>query len=271
MGRKYTLQGKKPKDAGIEVVGALVAQDLEELNSPAPGPQQALSKVRDAHHSLARYVALGLKDVQIAAMTGYTQPYISTIKNDPAFKELVTFYRNHEGEEFADMQERIRLMTADTLQEIRGRLEGDDVASIPMSTLVELAKVGLDRSGYGAVQKHQHLHATLSASEIEEMKNAAKEKERVTTVEAVGARAKTDRLIEGSVVGDPGAVSATEEPEGTPSAGNHLREEDRAEASEESPAAEASDRTLDSVQRLEGGGVRPAGFLQSGQEEPTDN
>lgn len=245
MGKKHAV-GRAPVDAGVALVDVLTPEDLGELEMPKEGPKQTLQRIRDSHHAPARYMAMGLRDQQIAAMTGYTLAYLSLLKGDPAFQELVQHYSNHEGEEFRDLQERMSLLAQDAMEEIGMRLRDEEsAASISFPALVELASRLLDRTGHGPVQKSMQLVGTLSPAEMEEMKRAAQASEKITSVKEVGERGETDRAIEMGKVGSPSALSSSEKPEGSATGRTDLRAEGGQEAPEQAAPASGGSGEVD--------------------------
>lgn len=107
----------------IEVARAMTEADLEGLADAPPAAQVPLiSSIRHAHHQLARQVAIGTKGTEISLITGYSPAYISAIKNDPAFKELVAYYTSQREAMFVDTLERMKSLGLSTLDELQRRL-----------------------------------------------------------------------------------------------------------------------------------------------------
>lgn len=121
---------------------------LKDLEAQAPKAPQVVQKIKDTHHQLARLVAEGRKIVEISEITGYSPGHIRQLEADPAFQELIVHYKAVVNEKFSYVQERIAGLASDTLQEIHTRLN-EDPAAFSVASLTELAKVTLDRSGFG--------------------------------------------------------------------------------------------------------------------------
>lgn len=107
-----------------------------------------LLRIRNAHHSMARLIAEGRKDVEIAAITGYSPSRISVLKHDPAFKELVAYYAGQVGEVFLNVHERLASVSMGAVEELQERLE-EKPEGFANRELMELAELGLDRTGFG--------------------------------------------------------------------------------------------------------------------------
>ena len=54
---------------------------------------QDINKHRESHHAVARLVAIGASHQEIRRVTGHTYKRISLYMGDPAFCELVEFYK----------------------------------------------------------------------------------------------------------------------------------------------------------------------------------
>lgn len=109
---------------------------------------EPLKSLTERHHTLARLLATGTEPLAAATVVGYTPARVSVLKSDPAFKELVEFYKDQVDAEYVDMHAQIAGMSQDALVEIRNRME-DDPEAFSTSQLLELFKAGADRSGHG--------------------------------------------------------------------------------------------------------------------------
>lgn len=168
-----SARGRARKDVGAVQARLLSADDIQDLAEGRGSAAQPLRQLRDRHHSLARYLALGYKPAQVSAITGYSLSRISVLQGDPAFRELLAFYREHEGADFRDTQERIHQTAIDALDEIQERLE-QEPEIIAMKDLLGIAQLGLDRSGYGPTQKNIQANVSLSKEELAELRSAAR-------------------------------------------------------------------------------------------------
>lgn len=119
-------------DLELEVVPPLVAAvardltraELEETKPKGVSPPP-IAKLRDTHHALARAIASGLKDVQVSALTGYSQSRISILKGDPTFAGLIAFYRDNLDEVYLDLHKRMADLSGSVLTELQERFEED--------------------------------------------------------------------------------------------------------------------------------------------------
>lgn len=115
----------------------------EEIGVFRGGSIQRLHKIRHAHHQLARLCAEGVRDVQIAAMTGYSVPHLHTLRRDPLFQELVAYYKAGVEAQYLSVHERRGEIGALAMEHLRERLEDDvEAAKISTKTMMELAEFG---------------------------------------------------------------------------------------------------------------------------------
>jgi len=144
---------KKVSPVTIEVERALVPSDLASLeagDSPAASPAQGgILHIRYAHHQLARLlVTEGAALAEISLLTGYSPAYISNLKNDPAFKELLAHYEAQKELKFIDVLDRMKTLGLSVLDELQRRLEADP-EGFKKSELMSLADLTLLRSRAG--------------------------------------------------------------------------------------------------------------------------
>lgn len=139
-----------PPAAALEfaVVRKLTEADLPMLDLPRSTAPGALKRIGDRHHAVARNLALGMKGTEVAAITGYSIGRIDFLKSDPAFQELIEFYRTGIDRENRSNFERLSGLAADAADLLAERMEEspDDVST---GQLIEIVKVAADRSGNG--------------------------------------------------------------------------------------------------------------------------
>ena len=111
----------EPAGLVMEVQRPLQPEDLAML-ALEPTKQPSIKKIRDSHHALARTLASGISNIDASRITGFDQTYISIMKADPAFQELLSFYEEHDEVKQADLRERMTLIALDVSAEIRDRL-----------------------------------------------------------------------------------------------------------------------------------------------------
>lgn len=158
------VPGPEPEVTGIR---SLARADLSLLLEKRP--QKTLQSLSDGHHAVARAVAAGLPNVEIARLTGRNASRISLLKSDPAFQELVAHYRgivtaefvrsiDHYMEVATSNMLRAENMIADKLD--RFEAEGE---LPPMRDLIAVSRDAADRFGYGKMQKNLNVNVDFAA------------------------------------------------------------------------------------------------------------
>jgi hypothetical protein len=115
---------RKGQDAEIlhlEILRELTLEDLDKALAPVGVPP--IKTIRQTHHLAARLMAEGRPQAEVSAITGYTQPRLSSFKQDPAFRELLEYYGAQVREAFAGVHERLAAFGFSCLEEAQRRLE----------------------------------------------------------------------------------------------------------------------------------------------------
>lgn len=109
-------------------------------------------KLRDSHHMLARLMATGLRDWEVAARSGYSIGRIAMLKVDPSFQELVAAKRKQVDEEWVEsVDDYFTTVTANRV--IAARLLNDKLVEaepedMSFRELVMIHADAADRTGY---------------------------------------------------------------------------------------------------------------------------
>lgn len=138
-----------------------MVRELEESDLPAlisvtsevsQPPAQPLSKVRAAHHSLAQLIVEGKSNIEIGFLSGYSPTYISMLRSDPTFKELVAHYSQNRDKVYVDVLERMKIAGLNSLEELQDRLtnEPEKFANSQLLELVNKLLVAPAAAALGA-------------------------------------------------------------------------------------------------------------------------
>ena len=166
-----TLQhGKSAIEQAPEVSGirTLTRADLTHLTTRRT--TTAVQTLRDSHHRLARAVASGMPQHQIAATCGIGYNRISVLKSDPAFADLVAHYRGMLTAEWLEagdpVIEFLGSVRTKALAMIEDKLDAAAEAGefLPSRDLATFAELGLDRTGYGKVNKNVNVNVDFAAN-----------------------------------------------------------------------------------------------------------
>lgn len=135
---------------------------LQEEKGTRPAPLKRLS---ERHHALARCLASGMEPGNAAITCGYVSSRVSILQADPAFQELLEFYRQDVTTKYLDMHGVLAGLSLDAATELRERLEGDmetDEKKISVGQLIELTKLGADRTGFGPQSSQVNVNVDLA-------------------------------------------------------------------------------------------------------------
>lgn len=171
MSRAETTRGKFLSPLELEVLDAIDVSDLVERSSSPLSTSEAptIARLRQIHHEIARLLASGLSETEVAASTGYSQSRISILKSDPSFKELLAYYSRHNEEAFVDVRKRLAMLGTDAIAELQDRLDYKS-DSLTNTQLIEITKATLDRAGFSPVAKSENVQVLLTGEELQKMK-----------------------------------------------------------------------------------------------------
>lgn len=151
----------------------LTAEDIASLSKRAAygsQPGQLIQKLRAPHHTLARLLAEGKKHPECSIVTGYTVEYVVMLERDPAFQELVSYYREQITPIYLNVHERLASLGAMAMEIIQERMtDPEKVKTMTTGQLREIMNDALDRSSapskigaFGGIAGNQQPAPTIS-------------------------------------------------------------------------------------------------------------
>lgn len=161
--------GRAPAANG-SLVRDLTEADLHALHTAKLNvPPKLISRIRNTHHALARLVAAGVRNEEISRITGFSPSWISTLSNqDPAFKNLVEYYREQVASEFSEvhisLHERLTSVAMLAAEELQERLTNEPESLSP-GELNDLVKSAADRTGFGPQTKSTNVNVNIDLAE----------------------------------------------------------------------------------------------------------
>lgn len=166
------------EEVSVEGVRELTREEtaaLHRANAPRPGgaPARAVERLKTRHHEIARLMAAGLKDVEIADTLNCSHASLYNLRRSPAFQQLLFYYQAERDVEAMSLSAQIKIGAGLALDKIVERLETEEAASLPATWLKDVMVALLDRAGHSPVQKTATLSAHLSAEDIRVLKEAA--------------------------------------------------------------------------------------------------
>jgi hypothetical protein len=155
-GLNLRVKGRKPlPPLAFEVEGELDELDLLRSQEARGSVSAPIKKLRERHHALARMLVTGnMTDGEVAIAVGYDPSRVSVLKSDPAFRELMEFYRHHVDASYFKMHDQLAGLASDALVELRERLE-EKPEDVSLGQLIDMVKLGADRTGHGPTTKQE--------------------------------------------------------------------------------------------------------------------
>jgi len=144
----FRTRGRAAKPLSVAVARELEESDLALLGQEKGSVPSPIKRLSERHHGLARNLSLGMDHQQAAAIAGYSQSRISILLNDPAFQELLAFYRAPYEEVTRDTGTMLANLAKDAAEELSVRLE-EKPEEFSNGQLMEVVKMGADRTGFG--------------------------------------------------------------------------------------------------------------------------
>lgn len=160
-------RGKIAKERAILGIRDLVRDDLELLREKRQLP--VIQRIRDPHHALARALASGVRQFEAAARCGYSVNRVSQLEKDPAFRELVAYYRDLVAASFKEeVDEYYQLLASNAAKAermIADKLDTADDAgeALPTRELIAISRDSADRIGYGKKQTNLNVNVDFAA------------------------------------------------------------------------------------------------------------
>lgn len=154
-------RGRAARPIIATVVRELGAEDLALLFLEKGSEPTALKRLSDRHHALARNLASGMGAGEAGTICGYVASRVSILQTDPAFRELIEFYRRSEVlPQYRDLHQRLSGLALDAAEELADRLETEP-EKVSVGQLMEITKMGADRTGFGPQTSQTNLNINV--------------------------------------------------------------------------------------------------------------
>ena len=164
----FRTRGRAAKPVEAAVLRELEASDMVLLAMERGTQASHVKRLTERHHALARNIASGMTIGDAAIFQGYTISRVSILQSDPAFKELLEFYREDAQRPYRDLHIRLSGLAMDAAEELSTRLEEDTQIEngkdkkISVGQLMELTKMGADRTGFGPQATNVNVNIDLA-------------------------------------------------------------------------------------------------------------
>lgn len=156
----FRTRGRAARPLVAEVVRELEVVDLRALGVEKGSEPSALKRLSERHHALARNLASGMEAGEAGLVAGYVASRVSILQNDPAFKELVEFYRRDVTAQYRDLHQKLAGLALDAAEELGERLESEP-EKVSIGQLMEITKMGADRTGFGPQSSQTNVNVNV--------------------------------------------------------------------------------------------------------------
>lgn len=123
----------------------VLANEAREHNWSGDSAARMLQTIRTGHHQLAQLLAADVSMVDASMMTGRSTKSITALLNDPAFKELMAYYKEQQGERDFDAYKRLVTLGGTAMEILQERME-DSPDKFSNNELRQIVESSMDRS-----------------------------------------------------------------------------------------------------------------------------
>lgn len=171
-GAGYELRGGYQVDLQVGHYGEAQAvrirpvlpEDLEERLDKGQYYLLTPEGIKAKHHRVARLLASGLSQTDVARRTGLTPTTIYKLKQSPAFDNLVNHYLKEQEHHTDEIFDRMEFLLLQLMDHIQDKLDDEEeIEDQTIGSLVELATKFLDRTGRGPVKKMEERSLRVTA------------------------------------------------------------------------------------------------------------
>lgn len=156
-----------------DLIEAEVEALLEEDREIAPTPfadDIKVGNVRALHHVVAAAIAHGMSVLDVSRIHGLSPSTIKALQDAPAFKELVSEYKDRDPSEVTfDLKQKLMATAHDSVDLIREKLYETGTAT-SFGNLLEISNSMLDRTGYGKTKTSIYKQEGIDDKELERIK-----------------------------------------------------------------------------------------------------
>jgi len=151
---------------GIDVISLCELGDAEARQIAFCGPEAPQTSAERMHFRsrlVARLIARGLNNREIAAATNITPARICILRRDPAIRELAAAYQELVVEELMEPRKKIEDAMLQALDIVQEHM---DAGQVPLGHALAVFKTTADRCGHAPVQKQMNLSGHLSREQL---------------------------------------------------------------------------------------------------------
>jgi hypothetical protein len=137
------------------------------------GPQYQIQELNARHHAILQYLALGLKNVDIAEKLGISAQSVSIVRNSQLGRAKLGELVGRTEDNVVDIKKRLEglaPLATDTLEDLLTD------PKVPSATKATIARDILDRGGHSAIRRAEFFGALLSGDDIKGLRDSLQER-----------------------------------------------------------------------------------------------
>lgn len=157
-----------------EIVRPLTPADIKLLavkeGRPDDAPIGLVKRLSTRHHALARELAKGLTNWEAGLVAGYDENYVSILRADPTFANLIAFYVDKKTREAANLNDLNAGLAEAAMHELLDRFEDPEQRKkMTVSQVLAMAQFSGDRAGLAPQTNvnHKHEHTVRMADRMQ--------------------------------------------------------------------------------------------------------
>lgn len=132
-----------------------------------------VTDVWDIHHQITRRIFMGQKNKEIARALNITKEQVSSVRNSPVVQDQLKELHKRANENAVDVKKEINDMASIAVGVLKQLMENETTSD---SVRASVAKDVLDRGGHQPPpQQHNVLHAHLTGSDLQHLKERARQ------------------------------------------------------------------------------------------------
>jgi len=134
-----------------------------------------LKELKLHHREIARLSFEGYKPAEIATRTSSKLVTVYAILRDALCKSYMNGLADRADNSVIDVREKMAEMNLASLDTLAHILSKDNIEITPASVRLGAANSVLDRNGYKAPEKHEHMHGHFTAEDLMNLQKRNKE------------------------------------------------------------------------------------------------
>jgi len=136
-----------------------------------------VAEMWEKHHEIARFILLGMNNVDVAERIGCTPQQVSNVRNSPVVQDKLSIMKAARDSDCIDLSKEIMALAPVALKRVKEAITTGKVMDkeVSASQILKESNGILDREMGKAIQRvdSRHLHATLTPDDIERIKKRA--------------------------------------------------------------------------------------------------